>query len=118
MQAFLIDPVAREVTAVEYDGDWQNISKLIGARVFDVARLQNGDSIFVDDEGLFREEQSFFMHTGYGNPLAGKGLVLGCDEHGDSTAPNCTLEELRAQVQFGFPTNVMGRLIWVRTMDL
>lgn len=114
MQAFLIDPFDQTVTAVEYSGNYQDIYKLIGASLFDVVRIRKGDSIYVDDEGLFREEQAFFKHKDYPNPLAGKALVLGTNDEGDSIEPNCVLAELKHNIEFGFPMNVMGRLVWVR----
>lgn len=112
MIAYLIDPFERKVTEVEYSGQYQDIYKLIDAQTFDVARLRNGDSIFIDDEGLMKSNE-FFMHRGYYNPLAGKGLVLGTDEEGDSVSPSCTLDQLIEDVEFGLPLNVGGKIIWV-----
>ena len=34
MKAYLIDPVAKAVTEIEYSGDWQDICKTIGLRRF------------------------------------------------------------------------------------
>lgn len=113
MNAYLIDPFARTVTAVEHNGDYQEIYKFIGASTFDIARLNDGDGIFVDDDGLSKHDQAFFLHKGYGQPLAGKALVLGCDDEGDSVSPRCTLEDLRQQVQFGIPMNLGNRLVWL-----
>ena len=114
MKAYLIDPYEQSVSEVEYNGDYNQIYKLIDATTFDVARIANGDSIYIDDEGLSKDWQEFFMHKDYGNPLAGKGLVLGCNDEGDSTEPACTLEQLRGQVGFGFPIQFMDRIIWIR----
>lgn len=116
MNAYLIDPFEKTLTEVEYNGDFREICRLIDAQVFDLARLPNGDAIYVDDEGLFKRNE-FFKHKGYGNPLAGKGLVLGCDEQGDSTSPSCTLDELLDQVEFGIPIRVAGKVIWLPEKD-
>ena len=41
-----------------------------------------------------------FKYKGVDAPLCGKGLVLGVDEEGDSTAPTITLQELQKNVTF------------------
>lgn len=60
----------------------------------------NGDGIFVDDEGLLKNPQHFFMHRNYPSPLTGKGLMLGVDAEGDSVAPGTDLETLRKDIVF------------------
>lgn len=114
MKAYLIDPYEQSVSEVEYNGDYNQIYKLIDATTFDVARIADGDSIYIDDDGLSKDWQEFFMHEDYGNPLAGKGLVLGCNDEGDSTEPACTLEQLREQVSFGFPMRLNNSVLWIR----
>jgi hypothetical protein len=101
MRAYLIDPQAGEITQVDYTGDYRNIYQHIGADCFDVARFgDEGDAAFVDDNGLLNDPRYFFMVRGNPNPLAGKGLVLGCDAEGESIEPKCTLEWLKANVAF------------------
>lgn len=99
--AYLIDPAARTVTQVEYTGDYTNIYTHIDADCFDIVRVyRNGDGIFVDDEGLLKPQEHFFLHRNYPNPLAGKGLMLGCDEEGESIAPQTSIETLREDITF------------------
>ena len=117
MIAYLIDPHAKTVEQVDYSGEYQDIYKLIDARTFDVARLAEGDGIFIDDEGLMVDEPVFFKHKDYRHPLVGKGLVLGCDDEGNSISPACTLDELRAQVSFGFPLRINNSFIWVEVKE-
>lgn len=117
MKAILIDPFTRSITEVEYSGNYQQIYDLIDAECFDVARInKHGDGIFVDDEGLLHDkEQCFFLHEDYPMPLAGKGLVLGCDDEGESVSPHTTLDELRLKVTFGEPINLgSGQLGWIQ----
>lgn len=115
MNAYLIDPFARTITQVEYSGDYKQIYDLIDADCYDCARInREGDAIFVDDEGLIREKaQSFFLHEDYPNPLAGKGLVLGCDAQGESVAPHTTLEELKSKITFGVPIPFGNEVVWL-----
>lgn len=102
-KAYLIDPVKLQVTEVTLSGDYREIYKHIHCEIFTAVTInENGDSIFVDDEGLYAENQVFFIHTDYPyQPLAGYGLVLGCDmETGESVSPICTLEETISKVSF------------------
>lgn len=113
-KAILIDPVTQTITEVQWSGDFHHIYKLIDCDTFDVARINSeGDGIFIDDEGLFKEEQSFFHHSDYHQPLAGKGLILGCDDEGESVVPSCTLEEVRSKVRFVVPLRINGELTWL-----
>ena len=119
MKAILIDPMFETVQEVEYSGDYKDIYKLIGfqnvymndkklmsgypPRAFDVVRIPVGfDGIYVDDEGLlaplqFRWEYRYNrMHPPI--QLVNKGLVLGCDDEGDSISPDSTVESIRRSI--------------------
>ena len=112
--AILIDPFTCSVTEVEWNGDFHHIYKLIDCDTYDLARInREGDGIFVDDEGLFKEQQAFFHHADYPSQLAGKGLILGCDDQGESVAPHTTLEEVRSKVSFVTPIRINGQVIWL-----
>lgn len=101
MKAFLIDPFERAITEVEYSGNYRDIYTLCQYDTFDVVTFNKHlDGVFVDDEGLFKPDQAFFSIADYPQPLAGRGLVLGCDEEGASVAPTVTLEELEELVTF------------------
>lgn len=110
MKAYLIDPENRTITEVDHDDTIEDIYAKIGADCFDVARLEDGDGIYVDDEGLMKSSDvdmdpwRFFAVTDpegitLRHPvLSGLGLVLGCDSEGGSCEPRITIEELRARV--------------------
>lgn len=101
MRAILIDPFNREISEVEFNGDFHEIYKLIDCDTFTVATINHRqDGIFIDDDGLFKPDQAFFWHRGYPQPLAGKGLILGCDKFGESVEPTTTLDEVKAATQF------------------
>lgn len=99
MHAVLIDPFKREVTDIEYSGDWREIRTLIDCDIFTVAHIGDGNDVFVDDEGLLKDLYStaFFAVDGYPQPLAGKGLVLGCDDEGESVSPSIKAEDLKVK---------------------
>jgi len=91
----------------ESDGgiDIQFIADEIGCEFFDVVRIGNGDCIYVDDMGLFRDgvQGAFnFANYGYEQPLVGNGLVIGSNWEGDSTEPVISKEDLTALIKFGY----------------
>jgi hypothetical protein len=87
MKAFLIDPQEKTVSNIDIDDSLQAYYDVLECRTFDVVRINNeGDVIYVDDEGLFTKSY-FFTYNGYTSPLAGKGLVLGTDSEGASIPP-------------------------------
>jgi hypothetical protein len=100
MKAYLIDPYETKVTEVEYSGNYEDIYKLIDCRTFDCVGIDNGDTIYIDDEGLYRDNQEFFMIEGYHSPLCGKALVLGTDKKGNSQAPKISLTKLKKMITF------------------
>ena len=103
MKSFLIDPFNQKIEVAIYSGDYKDISKIIEADsgLFDVVRLYaNQDVAFVDDEGLYVEDQKFWIHKNYPTPLAGKALVLGTDDEGDSISPATSIEQLKDDIKF------------------
>ena len=98
--AFLIDPFKKECFEVECDENIEIIHSLIESDYFDIATINNqGDGVVVDDLGLFKPNQCFFMIYGYEYRLGGKGLVIGCDlRTGDTKKPFITFEELKHSV--------------------
>jgi hypothetical protein len=101
MRAILIDPVAKTVTEVEHTDDYRDIYKHLECDLFTVVGIDEVDSVFIDDEGLLKDEPGpFFALAGYPQPLAGRGLILGCDEEGESIAARMSLDEARAMVSF------------------
>jgi|TARA_R100000084_G_scaffold105271_1_gene62560 hypothetical protein len=109
MKAILIDVKNEEVREVEFDGTLNNIYELVDCATFDVVRIDETNGIYVDDEGLFVEDQLFFTYHGdnYSQTLAGNGLILGVDSEGNSISPTLTVEEVQEAVDFqprGFDT--------------
>ena len=100
MKAILINPFEQTVTQVDYSGDYTEIYKLIDAEYYDVAGIAHGDGIFVDDEGLLNSPTHFFEHADYHSPLAGKGLIIGCNSEGESVDCKTTVEEVKSKVKF------------------
>ena len=107
MFGYLINPINKTVTKVDFKG---NVHKLIDVELITAVTITGkGDAVFVDDEGLLKDNQSYFhiIHEN-GNlsksvMLSGKGLVLGMDSEGDSTSPKVSLEALKKRIYWGNP---------------
>lgn len=103
MKVYVIDPFKREVTEQEHDGSLESLYKLTHCDCVDLVRINEfEDGIFLDDEGLLMdlEHQAFFAYTHYGDPLAGYGVVAGCDEEGETVSPHISLDEVKANVRW------------------
>ena len=107
MRAVFINAHERTVTEVEYSGDYKDIYKIIGCELFDVAS-DGTNSIYIDDEGLFKDDQAFFLWKGFNQPFAGNALVLSCDAEGETTACVTDTETIRESVVFGDPFELMA----------
>lgn len=104
MRGILINPQDRTITEVEYNGDYRQIYALIDADLFDCVRIDEKETIYVDDEGLINGKArsvGLFYFTG-DNPvvLAGKALILSTDDEGESIATNMTVEQVAARVDW------------------
>jgi hypothetical protein len=97
---FLIDPAARRIAPWLYNGDWQTIAPAIhiGPSPFTLVEMDDGDCIYVDDEGLLKPLDWFFAIKGGHQPFAGCGLVLGTDDDGEAVSPRIALENLKRRI--------------------
>ena len=101
MKAILIDVKTQEIKEVEHDGKLQNIYDLIDCRTIDIVRIDDVNGIFVDDEGLLKDNL-YFEYSGSENvfKLAGNGLILGVNDEGNSISPTLTVEDVKSKVNF------------------
>lgn len=76
----LIDPIDRECSVVKIDADniLQSLYDHIECDMMELCAHQpNGDVIYVDEEGLFKEGLRSFQVLGVHQPFFGRGLILG-----------------------------------------
>ena len=118
MRAILIDPMAKQIMQIDYNGDYKTIYEHLSftnsfgnshkVRAFDIVRIPVGnDGIYVDDEGLYAPKQAWFTyrfnaHPMHQNiPLVNKALVVGCDEEGNSTETTDTVNAIKGRITWG-----------------
>ena len=109
VKAILIDPFACKVSEVEYDGDDYELMypllshQLHPVHCFTTAQvdvLKDLDALFVDDEGLLGQPVRWFQMAGGYQPFAGKGLIIGANEDGDSASCVTSIDLVRMSVIF------------------
>lgn len=83
MKAVLIDPFTRNISDFEFEGETlAALYEHIGCETVTAVSLTFDDqvvSLFLDDEGLFKNDQRFWSIFQYPEPLAGRGVILGFD---------------------------------------
>ena len=97
MRAILINPFDETITEVEYSGDFRQIYELTDCSTFDIVMLCNTDDLYVDDEGLLKDNRYFSWS---GRNFAGKALIIGHDDEGDSISSTYDLQEVVDRVEW------------------
>jgi hypothetical protein len=109
--AYLIDSTARTISAVTFK-DLAALKALVGGFIEVACQWPNGDTLYVDEEGLLKEGQRFFamVNVRPDQAFAGNGVLVGREEEGEqfpagyiNHPPMMTIDELRACVQFPGP---------------
>lgn len=112
MKTIVINPQNHTITEAEYNGDFHEINKLLSFEdqeidCFDCVRIDESETIFVDDEGLINSNGArhgfFYVKGEYPVMLAGKGVILATDEEGESIGTSLTVEQVKDMVLFGAP---------------
>ncbi len=84
IKAMVIDPFKQQVYEKEIGQDHlPDMKEIVGGYIEAAGQFDNGDVLFVNEEGLFKKNQKFFKVSEL-NPsaLAGVGFVLGHDAEG------------------------------------
>ena len=70
MKAFLIDPFEKEIREIDWSGKYHDISNILDCQYFDVTYIgsEDGDVIYVDDEGLFKKGAGILRRHGTPSP--------------------------------------------------
>jgi hypothetical protein len=108
-RAILIDPFTETVSQVTLvDTKLQTLRTLIDCDIITIASLANGVDMILDDEGLLKDSKSqAYFKIGIGSqPFAGKALVVGTDDEGDTVSlpESVTTEKVFQRVIFFKPS--------------
>lgn len=102
MRAIVIDAKKREVREEEFDPakGLEFLQKCVGGYIERGRELRNGDSVFVNEEGLLEGLDFGFYIEGAHQPFVGSGVVVNHDEDGETIAAKSPLTMIKAMVQF------------------
>ena len=100
MRAILINPVTCQVIETEYSGTYTDIYTMCDFELFDCIELGDGQTMYVDDEALLKDNQFFFRYDGFDQPIGGKVLIIGTDENGDAVGTTLDIDELKNKIEF------------------
>ena len=104
--ALFINAPYRTVLEVEIDS-LDDMQKLIGGYIEAAYQWENGDVLYVDEEGLLKVQDYFFAlpEERPDQPFAGNGVLVGREEEGPQFAggytthpPAITADELKAKI--------------------
>ncbi len=113
MRAIVIDAVNRVVREEEFpDGEGASLAfmqKAVGGYIELATELDNGDTVFVNEEGLLKGPQYFF-DIGAHQAFAGNGVILNVDQDGNSISAVSPVEDIRASVTFMTPLEVRAAI--------
>lgn len=101
-KAILINVEAQTITETTI-GHYSDIYTAIGngCNTFECpVQLENGDTVYVDENGLYHDPKGCFIMTNWGYPVLGNAIILGSDDEGESVDCKSTVEELKAKVKF------------------
>lgn len=80
----------------------EDMQKIVGGYICKATTLPNGDMIYVDDEGLIKDDKiGWFLAAGQPQPLKGNGFIIGYpDRSGYETDAKSSLEQAKAWIIF------------------
>lgn len=109
IKAILIDPFTETVSNVTLvDAKLQTLRNLIECEIITMAGLADGVDMILDDEGLLKDSssQAYFKFGISSQPFAGKALVVGTDDEGDTVSlpESVTTEKVFERVIFFKPS--------------
>lgn len=84
IKAIHIDAHNKKIAAVQIVPNLDSYYKLIRCDLITTGyKFPNGDVLFVDDEGLFKDPKHFFRIPGIDYDFAGNGLIVGTEPDND-----------------------------------
>lgn len=104
MRAIKIDSKNKTVSEIDVSDNsterLRQMQAVVGGCIEPAHDLDNCDTVYVNEEGLFGAEAFFEIEGGH-QPFAGDGIVLGFLPYtGDSTSAKSSVSEIRAKVKF------------------
>jgi hypothetical protein len=113
---YLIDPKTLTISEIRSDEgiDWINVALQCDTFTGAYSADEKLPPLFLDDNGLYAEEQNFFFYRGAYEPFVNKAIAMDVDSQGRSVTPKMSIEEFAANVAFVFPIRLNGSVKFIR----
>lgn len=86
MKAIKIDTKNKSVYEIEVF-TLADLQEAVGGYIETALNFDNGDTLYVNEEGLLREPFGFFYYRGAIQPYAGNGIIVGINREDGDTIP-------------------------------
>ncbi len=108
MRVIKIDPHKRAITEIDLPekGNLEAYQNMVGGNI-EAAYIEPEGIVYVHDEGLYVQNQRYFLLKTMPQPLAGVGVVVGTDGEGNDAASPLTVEQIESMVIWGDPMYLM-----------
>ena len=111
MKAVKIDSKEKTITDIDVNG-LPDLQAIVGGLIATALIFPNGDTLFVDDEGLFKNPENFFEHSDGYQPFAGNGVLVGTHpKNGEVLGVLTTAEQLTPKITFLDRLDVLNGLV-------
>ena len=102
IKAIMVNPSLGIISELEIDNSLESLQHAIGDHHIEAVYLDDKNVMYVDEEGLFRLDQKFFVYDGK-IPLAGIAIVVGVNVNTGGTI-GTTLNVTDIASKIGFHT--------------
>jgi len=99
----VIDPLLKIISTKTIEDTLSDLQESIGGHGIEIVYIDGGEIMYVDEEGLYRDNQSFFVYTsddGVKTPFAGKAIVLGTNGAGESASTKFSVLDISKKIEF------------------
>jgi Domain of unknown function (DUF3846) len=99
-KVIIIDTMNKEILGGEITS-LEDAQRIVGGLIERGATLENGDEVYVNEEGLFNSALKPFYIQGAHQPFVGNAYVIGrVTSTGNNRSAKSTVEEIRSIVKF------------------
>ena len=99
IKAIIINAETRTIREEVIENTLEAKQAIVGGLIELALVLENGDDMYVNEEGLFLFER-FFYHTGAKIPFAGNAVIVGHDGMGESIDTSSKVEDFDDKIIF------------------
>ena len=105
MRAILINPQQESIRHISYDGDPKSIYRILQCTTYEaVYPFDNGDTLWIDEEGLLKESNFAFDILGsnelWQETYLWSAIILGVDNEGESIECKSKLDDIKSIIKF------------------